>query len=146
MALFDNSKTLDNEDEKILEIINSTDKDKIIVLNKCDLESKFDTTKIDGHISLSTKIDINPLINALEDLLNNKNFEDEVMLISKRQVLAVTKTLEHINMAYTPLHNGMLEFFSHHVTEAIREISSISRPYDNDEMLDKMFSSFCLGK
>ncbi len=146
VALFDNSKTLDNEDEKILEIINSTDKDKIIVLNKCDLENKFDTAKIDGHISLSTKIDINPLINALEDLLNNKNFEDEVMLISKRQVLAVTKTLEHINMAYTPLHNGMLEFFSHHVTEAIKEISSISRPYDNDEMFDKMFSSFCLGK
>ena len=146
VALFDNSKDLDTEDEKILEIINGTDKDKIIVLNKCDLESKFDTAKINEHISLSTKVDINPLIDALENLLNSKNFEDEVMLISKRQVLAVTKTLEHINMAYSPLKSGMLEFFSHHVSEAIKEISSISRPYDNDEMLDKMFSSFCLGK
>jgi len=36
--------------------------------------------------------------------------------------------------------------FSYHLTEAIKALSSISKPYDNEDILDKMFSEFCLGK
>ena len=36
IALFDNSKIKDEEDEKILSIINKTNKEKIVILNKCD--------------------------------------------------------------------------------------------------------------
>ena len=67
-------------------------------------------------------------------------------LISKRQIDSVFQTLHHINESSMPLQTGELEFFAHHITEALHFISNITRPYENDEMLDVMFGEFCLGK
>ena len=67
-------------------------------------------------------------------------------LISKRQVSSVEDTLFHINASTMPLETGELEFFAHHIHEALENISNITRPYENDQMLDVMFGEFCLGK
>ena len=68
------------------------------------------------------------------------------MLISTRQIEAVTQAKNDILEAKTPLLEGELEFFSYHLQEAVKSISSISKPYDSEEILDKMFGEFCLGK
>ena len=68
------------------------------------------------------------------------------MLISTRQTDAVQRALNEIDEALLPLEDQELEIFSFHLTRAINAIASITRPYEHDEMLDKMFGSFCLGK
>ena len=68
------------------------------------------------------------------------------MLISARQIEAVNRAKEAIAEAKAPLMNGELEFFSYHLQEAVKAISSISKPFDSEEILDKMFGEFCLGK
>ncbi|RXJ84138.1 tRNA uridine-5-carboxymethylaminomethyl(34) synthesis GTPase MnmE [Arcobacter cloacae] len=147
IALFDNSKVCDDEDRKILELIDeNSDKEIIKVLNKSDLENRFDKSSITDFIELSTKEDINPLIKEVEQILDSNTFGDDMSLISKRQVSSVENTLYNINLAVQPLNNGELEFFAHFITEALESISSITRPYENDEMLDVMFGEFCLGK
>ncbi|WP_419673033.1 tRNA uridine-5-carboxymethylaminomethyl(34) synthesis GTPase MnmE [Aliarcobacter butzleri] len=147
IALFDNSKICDDEDKKILDLIKeNSDKKVIVVLNKSDLQNQFDKNVLDSFIELSTKEDINPLIKELEEILDSNTFGDDITLVSKRQVLAVENTLYNIGLAKEPLKNGELEFFAHFITQALEDISSITRPYDNDEMLDVMFGEFCLGK
>ena len=147
VALFDNSKSCTQEDENILELISQNSSKKFIkVLNKTDLESSFDRSKLDEFIEISTKNSIKPLIEKLETILNENSLEDSVTLVSKRQIKCVEDTLENINLAINPLNTGELEFFAHHINEALHSISAITRPYDNDEMLDVMFSEFCLGK
>lgn len=147
IALFDNSKICDDEDKKILELINENSNKEIIkVLNKSDLENKFDKSNLMDFIELSTKEDINPLIKKVENFLDSNTHSDEMTLISKRQVTSVEDTLYNINLAKEPLVSGELEFFAHFITEALGNISSITRPYENDEMLDVMFGEFCLGK
>jgi len=147
IALFDNSKICDDEDKKILELINEDlNKEIIKVLNKSDLENKFDKSNLMDFIELSTKEDINPLIKKVENFLDSNTHSDEMTLISKRQVTSVEDTLYNINLAKEPLVSGELEFFAHFITEALGNISSITRPYENDEMLDVMFGEFCLGK
>lgn len=147
IALFDNSKVCDDEDKKILELIDENSNKEIIkVLNKSDLENRFDKSIITDFIELSTKEDINPLIRKVEQILDSNTFGDEMSLISKRQVTSVENTLYNINLANQPLNSGELEFFAHFITEALDSISSITRPYENDEMLDVMFGEFCLGK
>ncbi|WP_072681463.1 tRNA uridine-5-carboxymethylaminomethyl(34) synthesis GTPase MnmE [Arcobacter sp. LA11] len=147
ISLFDNSKELDAEDEKILKLLKENDDKEIIkVLNKTDLESKFDKTKLDDFIELSTKQTINPLVFKVESLLDLNTHSDDMTLISTRQVDSVEQTLFHINESSMPLQTGELEFFAHHITEALENISNITRPYENDQMLDVMFGSFCLGK
>ncbi len=147
VALFDNSKKYDDEDKKILDLLNQNEDKKIIkILNKSDLENEFDKKQIGVFTELSTKEDINPLIKDIEIILDSNTHSDEMTLISKRQVNSVKDTLFHINASTTPLETGELEFFAHHIHEALENISNITRPYENDQMLDVMFGEFCLGK
>lgn len=147
IALFDNSKICDDEDKKIIQLIEENSNKQIIkVLNKSDLKNQFDKTKIDNFIELSAKEDINPLIKKIELILDSNTHSDEMTLISKRQILSVENTLYNINLSKNPLDSGELEFFAHYITEALEQISSITRPYENDQMLDVMFGEFCLGK
>jgi tRNA modification GTPase len=147
ISLFDNSKVCDNEDEKILSLLEENSHKEIIkVLNKSDLENQFDKSKLDDFIELSTKETINPLVRQIESLLDLNTHSDDMTLISKRQVDSVEQTLFHINESTMPLHTGELEFFAYHIKEALENISNITRPYENDEMLDVMFGAFCLGK
>lgn len=150
IALFDNSRSFDEEDEKIVSLIeeNRDTKSFITLLNKTDLETQFDKEKIQAYspIELSCKESARELISALAEIMDTKNVSDEMMLISTRQINAVQKALREIEDAKSPLEEHELEIFSFHMNMAITEVSSITRPYEHSEMLDKMFGNFCLGK
>lgn len=148
IALFDGSRAADSEDEQILSLIKSDASDKYVlyVKNKIDLEPKFSDIDIKFDMELNSKESVDELVKALENIMNITNSSDEMMLISQRQISAVENTLKNIEEALFPLHDQELEIFSFCLNEAVKEISSITRPFENDEMLDKMFGSFCLGK
>ena len=82
----------------------------------------------------------------LQEILDSITQTDELMLVSSRQIEAVQKAKKALLEAKEPLQNEELEFFSYHIQDAIEAISSISKPYNNEEILDKMFGEFCLGK
>lgn len=148
VALFDSSREFDLEDKQILELIKSNIRDKkiIYIKNKIDLNYKFNNSNIEFDLEINSKENVDSLIDSLENIMDVTNSSDEIMLISQRQILAVEATLENIKDAKEPLIEQELEIFSFHLNEAIKEIASITRPFENDEMLDKMFGSFCLGK
>jgi len=148
IALFDASRKADDEDRAILNLLktHATNKEKIIVKNKIDLAQQFSLEGIEFDLELNTKDDVTMLITLLENIMDRSNHSDEIMLISERQISAVQKTMENIQEAFEPLESQELEIFSFHLGEAIKEMASITRPFENDEMLDKMFGSFCLGK
>jgi len=147
VALFDGSREFDNEDKQILDILETTSKETIVLITKSDLEQKFNLQLLDSSFfTLNTKEDISPLTKQLENILNQNTSGDDITLVSKQQVHAVEMTLQNIQKAYTPLQTGELEFFAHHINEAIENISNITRPYEHDQMLDIMFGEFCLGK
>ena len=148
IALFDGSREADEEDRKILELLKShaAEKSKIIIKNKVDLEQKFSLEAIDFDLELNSKEDVSSLVTKLQEIMDRSNLSDEIMLISERQISAVKATMQNIEEAYEPLESQELEIFSFHLNEAVKEMASITRPFENDEMLDKMFGSFCLGK
>ena len=149
IALFDGSRIFDNEDEKILSIINDfQDKHCIVAINKSDLELKLDKNRFESfeHIAVSAKKGFERLTTGIGNLLDGIGEGEELMLISARQIEAVTLAKNSIFEAKIPLIDGELEFFSYHLQEAVKAISSISKPYDSEEILDKMFGEFCLGK
>jgi len=97
-------------------------------------------------MELNSKENVDKLVHLLENIMDMSNSSDEMMLISTRQIQAVENTIKNINEAFEPLQDQELEIFSFCLNEAIKEMASITRPFENDEMLDKMFGSFCLGK
>ena len=150
VALFDNSRECDDEDDTVLAWLEKyqDSKEIIVILNKVDLPRRFDISRLDGYmyIEQNSKTSAQTLADRLEKIMDKSNASDEMMLISLRQIEAVKKTLNAIEEAKEPLESQELEIFSFHVTEAINAIGSITRPFETDEMLDKMFGSFCLGK
>jgi len=149
IVLFDGSVALDSEDKKILKLVDALEeKACIVAINKSDLEIKLDRTVLEQYdpVEVSAKKGFVRLTQKLETLLNRIGEGEELMLISARQIEAVTLTKECIREAKAPLLSGELEFFSYHLQEAVKAISSISKPYDSEEILDKMFGEFCLGK
>jgi len=149
IALFDYASTSNDEDEKIFSILEALeDKHIIVALNKSDLERKFENTILNKYdvIEVSAKKVFTKLTKKLENLFDSIGEGEELMLISARQIEAVSKAKNAILEAKMPLLEGELEFFSYHLQEAVKFISSISKPYDSEEILDKMFGEFCLGK
>jgi len=147
LALFDASREKDGEDEQILALVqkHTLEKKVFMIKNKIDLQEKFHTS-IEFNLSLNSKESVHTLVDLLQEYMDTHNISDETMLISSRQISAVQNTLQNIQEAFEPLEDQELEIFSFHLNEAIKEIASITRPFENDEMLDKMFGSFCLGK
>ena len=149
IALFDGSREFDEEDEKILSIIRKyREKNIIVAVNKSDLVQRLDKSRLDGYIPIevSAKRGFERLTEALEKMLDSIGEGEELMLISARQIEAVERAKTAVAEAKLPLLSGELEFFSYHLQEAVKAISSISKPYDSEEILDKMFGEFCLGK
>ncbi|NOR55663.1 MAG: tRNA uridine-5-carboxymethylaminomethyl(34) synthesis GTPase MnmE [Sulfurovum sp.] len=149
VALFDRSNIADEEDNKIFSILeNLEDKHIIVALNKSDLDPQFSSPKLSEYdvIEVSAKKAFAKLTEKLELLFDGIGEGEELMLISARQIEAVIAAKKAIAEAKMPLLDGELEFFSYHLQEAVKSISSISKPYDSEEILDKMFGEFCLGK
>jgi len=148
VALFDSSRVSNDEDVEIARLVEKYKESKniIVVKNKVDLEEKFSLENLAFDLSLNSKDDVSTLVNSLEEIMNKSNASDEVMLISTRQISAVSETMKNIEESFIPLEDQELEIFSFHLNEAVKEMASITRPFENDEMLDKMFGSFCLGK
>lgn len=143
ICVFDNSQKSSKEDKEILNFVSKLDKKIIFVLNKSDLESKFDLNF--DHIKISAKKDIKELKLALENYLNSQNI-NEIMLSSNRQIFACENANFAIKRSLNLLQENELELFAFELNLAIKEIASITRPMENDELLDTMFSNFCLGK
>ncbi len=146
IVMFDASKPLDEEDQKIVKLIEryKDQKEIIVVLNKID---KGEIAELPMEaLKLSVKQDISHLIERLQELLDSLAKSDEILLISQRQIEAVEETAKNIGAAKLPLRMGELEIFAFYLNEAIRAIASITRPMQSEELLDKMFGEFCLGK
>ncbi|MFB1008016.1 MAG: tRNA uridine-5-carboxymethylaminomethyl(34) synthesis GTPase MnmE [Sulfurospirillum sp.] len=149
IAMFDNSKPCDHEDEEMLSLLQkyTSSKQILTVLNKIDLPKHFDTQHLDqDFIALSCQTHSRELTDKLEIILDQTAVEDTLMLTSMRQIDAVKQAYENVQNSYKLLGEGELELFAFHINEAISSISSITIAFERDEILEKMFSNFCLGK
>ncbi len=166
LAVFDASAPFDEQDGKILEILNPSgaqivsacDKEEqtsaqskkiFYVLNKCDLPRKFDLNfsgeSFAAALEISAKEGVDKIFAALQSYLNSQNF-DGLMLNSDRQIRACESALDALKNADKRLGCGELEIFAFEINRAIADISSISHPFERSEILDEMFGNFCLGK
>ncbi|MEO1942433.1 MAG: tRNA uridine-5-carboxymethylaminomethyl(34) synthesis GTPase MnmE [Campylobacterales bacterium] len=142
---------LTSEDWEILELVKKGGKEGILVVNKIDLNPTFtpppELEKVGCPIlKLSAKESIRSLVQKLEELLDKREGDQSLVLVSTRQIEAVRRGAEAVRKGIPLLKKGELELFSYQIQEGIRNISEITRPFQFDEMLEKLFSNFCVGK
>lgn len=157
LALFDGSRPLESDDLKILELLQTykTQKKILVLINKADLTPKLDLQSLSmfNPLLLTLKGDLydeNSLLEQfkakLKNLLDSSENVESLLLVSEYQFQAVQTCINALRDSIIPLRGGELELFSFHLNDALKAISSITKPYEYTQMLDVMFGDFCLGK
>lgn len=155
IAIFDSTKELDLEDEKILEIIKN--KKSIIVLNKIDLQEK--DIVIDNRIKKLNKTIIK--ISALkkqgieklnEEIskmfkLNEINTDGEILVTNVRHRDLIIKAKENTNKAIEELEKNMpIDIIAVYIKEILENLGNITGEDVSENIINEIFAKFCLGK
>lgn len=145
LAVFDASNEAEEQDFEIMNLLKGLQKKIFYILNKCDLELKFNSLNLDEALKISAKNGAEEIVKAIEIYLDSQDV-NEILLNSTRQIDCCESAASAIKRALNLLTQSELELFAYEINSAITAISSITRPFERAEILDEMFSNFCLGK
>ena len=152
LAVFDNSRELEDFDFQLLEAAKNVP--SIAIVNKTDLPSKLNTDNISDYInnivyiSAATGEGKTELINAISELAGTNELNpSEGILSNERQRANVSAALKSVKEAREALDCG-LTFDAVTVTleEAIGELLEMTGEKASDEIIDRVFHNFCVGK
>lgn len=151
IALFDISRPFTLEDEAILSSIKS--KKSIIILNKTDLPTKIDLNKFTSYnvIKTSVKEDIGKeeLLNMIKELFSLNEIEtgDFTYLSNARQISLIKEALKLcLEIKYQNEQNTPVDLIQIDLQNLWEKLGEITGDAYKDELLDEIFSKFCLGK
>lgn len=151
LAIFDGSKPLTKDDLDILKEIEN--KKSIIIINKEDLPMKIEKEKFSRYktlqISIKDNKGINDIIEEIKSLFNLNELEtqDFTYLSNARQInlikncLSLSEEINKQNEKNTPV--DLIQIDIQRLWEKLGELTGESY---KDELLDEIFSKFCLGK
>lgn len=132
-----------------------TPKNTLVLENKIDLDEQATTwrnfmpTATHHRLSLKTGEGVDALPAILERWLEQQNIADteEGIKINLRHLQALTAAAEHIQGARQKLiAQQQMELISLDIEQALTHLNCILGNYDNEAMLDIVFSQFCIGK
>ncbi len=155
LMMLDSSRELDSEDIEILNFIK--DKKSIIVINKIDLEKKINTDYIKEYtkdsvtveVSVNEGLGMDRLYDAITSLLKSGevNLENDIIISNVRHKNAllnaknaIIKTLETISLSMP------VDFISMDLQIALSSLGEITGENVDGEIIDRIFTKFCLGK
>ena len=149
LYVLNNNEELSKEEKDILNKIKN--KNHIIIINKTDLDNKLDLNMFNDYVKLSIKNDIgiDELKNKIKDMFNLEKIEKEdfTYLSSARSISLLKKSLNSLESVKEGINKNMpvdmVEIDLKQVWTTLGEI--IGETY-SDELIDQLFSQFCLGK
>lgn len=153
LSIFDISKELDDEDRKILKIIH--EKNAIILLNKIDLEKKLNLTEIRDsdkkiiEISVKNKMGVENLYQEISNLfkLNEIAVDGETIVSNNRHKSLIINAHNNLKKAKEILAQNMpIDIISSYLKEIIEELGKITGESVTEDVINEIFSKFCLGK
>ena len=141
LLVFDGSKELDEEDKQLLEL--TKDKMRLIIYNKLD---KTEANKDGIWISAANK-EIQPLIDALENLYHEDLLKEDPLLSNERQIGLLNQAKEDMLRAKEAM-DMMVEpdLIEIDIQAAHDHLKEILGEVHREDLLDTLFSKFCLGK
>ncbi len=152
LAVFDNSRKLNDDDKQL--IFQAENIPCIAIINKADLEQKLDVNYIKSKIqhivyfSATKSEGKEELIKAVEDIAGTAKLDpSEGILANERQRCAVSNALKSVKEAEAALNSGMtFDAVTVLLEDAISELLELTGEKTSDEVVDRVFHNFCVGK
>ena len=150
----DSSTEMDQNDENIIRMIR--DKKVIVLMNKSDLKPVVSCSDIEKHlqapiieISAREETGLDAFENTLKDMFfaGDIHYNDELCITNVRHKAAIAAALESLKMVMNSINDGMPEdFFSIDLMDAYEQLGHIIGEAVEDDLVDTIFSDFCMGK
>ena len=153
LLMLNNNEQLTDDIKEIVEKIK--DKNYIVIINKTDLERKLDINSLDIdkdkiiELSITENKGLEELKNKIIELFNIEAIEtqDPTYLNNSRSISILKNCLSAINDVEEGLKNDMpIDMIELDIKNIWEELGKINGTSYEEELLDEMFSRFCLGK
>lgn len=153
LLMLNNNEQLTDDIKEIFEKIK--DKNYIVIINKIDLEKKLDINSLDIDkdkiikLSITENKGLEELKNKIIELFNIEAIEtqDPTYLNNSRSISILKNCLSAINDVEEGLKNNMpIDMIELDIKNIWEELGKINGTSYEEELLDEMFSRFCLGK
>lgn len=152
LAVFDNNQVLNEDDYDLIESAKNVP--SIAIINKTDLEQKLDADYISSrfenviYISALNGDCREELTKAVETIAGTANLNpSEGILSNERQRLAVANALSSVVEARTALEAGLTyDAVTVSLEDAISNLFELTGESTSDEVIDRVFHNFCVGK
>lgn len=147
--ILNNNEEITEEEKEILE--KTKIKKRIIVVNKIDLKTKLNKKLLDSYIEISVKenIGIDKIKDEIKRLFNigEISTNDMTYLSNARSIALLKKSLNNINDAINEINNNNpIDIVELSLKESWNNLGEVIGETYTDELLDELFSRFCLGK
>ncbi len=155
IAIFDSSKDLTDEDLEILELIKN--KKSIILLNKSDLNAKInendsrftDITDNIIKISVLNKTGIDLLYEKISNMfnLNEINLDNDILITNIRHKNIISKSLDNVKKSKEALEMNLpIDIITIYIKNVLEDLGEITGEVVTEDIINEIFSKFCLGK
>ena len=150
----DGSRSLDENDDQIMDFIH--DRKAVVLLNKSDLEqvvSVEEITEKSGHSVIAISAKKESGIDQLEEEIKSLfyegeiDFNDQIMITNVRHTQALHDAYDSILMVKRSIEDEMPEdFYSIDLMNAYEKLGLIVGESVEDDLVNEIFSKFCMGK
>lgn len=151
LLMLDGSRELTDEDRELISL--SEDKKRIILINKTDLEQNIAVDEISTldpiFVSVKTDMGIEQLYDRIKEMFLKGDISenDEALISNERNKNSLYKAKLHLDNVLETINNRMPEdFISMDLTQAYEALGEITGESLEEDIIDKIFSEFCLGK
>ena len=154
LVIFDRSQSLDENDDLMCKEI--SDKPKLVIINKCDLDKNWSISDLKSKIqtenpiciSVKKQSGLNTLLDAIYDHVVRMTISAESIFITRERhrahlfnaSTALEKTIESLEQSLSE------EFVAIDLDIAMNHLAAIIGKSIDEDLLDQIFNSFCIGK
>ena len=156
LLVLDNSQPLTAEDEALL--ADTKDSKRIVILNKTDLPAQLDQTRLAKFVDASDVLSMSVLQRAGVEQLEQRiaklffsegieSSQNSVMLTNARHIGLLNQAKQALQDVQTGIATGMpVDLVQIDMTRCWEFLGQITGDSYEDELIDQLFSQFCLGK
>jgi tRNA modification GTPase len=144
LVVVDGSSPLDEEDQRILE--KTKDTNRIIIINKADLGCVVD---LEGIQISAKEMKIDALTNYIKDSFDfsSMNGQDAQVVANERQLSLLMKASKSLDAAISAMRLSVpVDLIVEDLYDSWNALKEILGEQAKEDLLDELFSRFCVGK
>jgi tRNA modification GTPase len=151
LYLMDHQQQQTGEDQRFLEKLRHAGPGLTIVHNKIDITGASPARQESGsqceiHLSAKQGLGVELLREHLKACVGFQQAGEGAFMARRRHVESLQQALAHIKSGQLQLHSGAGELLAEDLRQAQHHLSEITGEFTSDDLLGRIFSSFCIGK